>query len=148
MADVVPRPRDLHDSAIDLNLSSVFQDKPNISTDQIDSLDATYTLTPADVAAAEAQIGRPLTSAGFLQVNLIAPGDLYGDRIRQWDFAVKKIFRFGAQRVMVGLDIYNITNSNVTLAFNQTYSPTSTGYLAPTSYMNPRVFRLAGEYSW
>jgi len=133
---------------IDLNLSSVFQDKPNIATDQLDSLDATYTLTPADVAAAEAQIGRPLTSAGFLQVNLVAPGDLYGDRIRQWDFAAKKYFRFGVQRVMVGLDIYNITNSNVTLAFNQNYSPASTGYLAPTSYMNPRVFRLAAEYSW
>jgi hypothetical protein len=128
---------------IDVNLSTVFQDKPNISTDQIDSLDATYTLTPADIAAAEAQIGRPLTSAGFLQVNLIAPGELYGDRIRQWDFAAKKYFRFNGQRVMVGLDIYNITNSNVTLTFNQVYSPATTGFLAPTSYMNPRVFRLA-----
>jgi hypothetical protein len=133
---------------IDVSVSTVFQDKPNVSTDQIDSLDANYTLTGADIAAAEAQIGRPLTSAGFLQVNLIAPGALYGDRIRQWDFAAKKNFRFNGQRVMVGLDIYNITNSNVTLAFNQTYSPTTTGFLAPTSYMNPRVFRLAAEYSW
>jgi len=47
---------------------------------------------------------------------------------------------------MVGLDIYNITNSNVTLTFNQVYPADS--YLAPTSYMNPRVFRLAAEYSW
>ena len=45
----------------------------------------------------------------------------------------QEVLYFGTQRVMVGLDIYNIVNSNVTLAFNQTYSPTSTGYLAPTS---------------
>ena len=83
-------------------------------------------------------------------MNLVPPGDLYGDRIRQWDFAAKKNFRFNGQRVMVGLDIYNITNSNVTLTFNQTFSTGATGYdyLAPTSYMNPRVFRLAAEYSW
>ena len=55
---------------IDVNLSTVFQDKPNIGTDQIASLPANYTLTtpataPAgtvsDTALAEAQIGRPLT---------------------------------------------------------------------------------------
>ena len=59
---------------IDVNLSTVFQDKPNIGTDQIVSLQATYTLTPADQAAAAAQIGRPLTTAGALQVNLLRPG--------------------------------------------------------------------------
>ena len=32
---------------IDVNLSTVLQDKPNIGTDQIVSLQATYTLTPA-----------------------------------------------------------------------------------------------------
>ena len=47
---------------IDVNLSSVFQDKPNIGTDQIGSLAATYTLTAADLATAAAQIGRPLTA--------------------------------------------------------------------------------------
>jgi hypothetical protein len=136
---------------IDVNVSTVFQDKPNISTDQLDSRDATYTLTQADIDAAEDQIpgDEPLTSAGFLQVNLIPPGELYGDRIRQWDFAAKKYFRFNGQRVMIGLDIYNILNNNVTLTFNETYTPPpSTSWLAPTSYMNPRVFRLAAEYSW
>ena len=48
---------------------NVLQDKPDIGTDQIASLQATYTLTPADMAAAAAQIGRPLTTAGALQVN-------------------------------------------------------------------------------
>ena len=127
-------------------LSTVIQDKPNIGTDQIVSLVATYTLSPADQAAAAAEIGRPLTSAGALQVDLLGPGDEYADRIRQWDLSAKKVFRFGgAQRLTVGVDIYNLTNSNVTLAFNPTFVPNTFNRLelTPTSYMNPRVFRLA-----
>ena len=133
---------------VDVNLSSVFQDKPNIGTDQLASLQANYTLSAADVAAAEAQLGRSLTGTGFFQVNLLAPGEQYGDRIRQWDFAAKKYFQLGGHRFMAGVDVYNILNNNVTLAFNQTFLTTGTGFLAPTSYMNPRVFRLAAEYSF
>jgi hypothetical protein len=95
-----------------------------------------------------AQIGRPLTTSGALTVNLLAPGTLYGDRVRQLDFAVKKIIPFAGRRLTVGLDIYNVMNNNVTLAFNQTYSPTAAGWLAPTSYMNPRVFRLNAEFAF
>jgi len=133
---------------IDVNVSSVYQDKANVSVDQLGSLAANYTLSPADIAAAEAQIGRPLTTTGAFTVDLIGPGNSYGDRIRQLDIAAKKIFRFNGQRLTAGLDIYNLLNNNVTLAFNQTFSTTSTGYLAPTSYMNPRVFRLNAEFGW
>jgi hypothetical protein len=141
---------------IDVNLSTVFQDKPNIGTDQIASLAANYTLTtpltaPAgvvsDTALAAAQIGRPLTGTAQ-QVNLLAPGDLYGERIRQLDLSVKKIFRFSSQRLTVGVDFYNLTNSNVTLAFNQAFVTNTPGWGFPTSYMNPRVTRLNAEYSW
>ena len=89
---------------IDVLVSSVFQDKPNVGTDQIVSLLANYTLIPADQAAAAAQIGRPLTTTGAITVNLIAPGDVYGPRIRQLDLSAKKIIRFGGQRLTVGAD--------------------------------------------
>jgi len=133
---------------IDVLVSSVYQDKPNVGTDQIGSLAATYTLTAADQAAAAAQIGRPLTSAGALQVNLLAPGQEYGPRIRQWDFSSKKIFRMGGQRLTVGVDIYNLLNNNVTLGFNPTFVPNVAGWQTPTSYMNPRVFRLNAEFAF
>jgi hypothetical protein len=132
---------------IDVNLSTVFQDKPNIGTDQIASLAANYTLSAADQAAAAAQIGRPLTNAA-VNVNLLQPGDTYGERIRQWDMGVKKIIRFSSQRLTLGVDFYNLTNSNVSLAFNQTFVPGTPGWGFPTSYMNPRVTRLNAEYSW
>jgi hypothetical protein len=132
----------------DVLISGVYQDKPNVGTDQIASLQATYTLTTADQAAAAAQIGRSLTTAGALQVNLIQPGILYGTRIRELDLSVKKIIRMGGNRLTVGLDIYNLANNNVTLAFNQTFATSAAGWLAPTSYMNPRVFRLNAEFSF
>ena len=134
-----------------MNISSVFQDKPNIGTDQNVSLTATYTLTAADIASAQQQLGRALSNAAP-QVNLLQPGQEYGPRIRQVDFSAKKYFRFNNQRVMVGLDLYNLLNNNVTLAFNPTFVPQSNngGNVWPgtSGYMNPRVFRLAAEYSW
>jgi len=132
---------------IDLLVSTLFQDKPNVGTDQIVSLVATHTLSPADIAAASAQLGRPLTSTAP-QVDLLGPGRLYGERIRQWDLSLKKIFRVGGQRLTAGVDIYNLLNSNVTLLFNQTFVPNSPGWNSPSQYMNPRVFRLNAEFAW
>jgi hypothetical protein len=133
---------------VDVVVSSVYQDKTNIGTDQIVSLQANYFLAPADTAAAAQQIGRALTVTGPIMVNLIAPGAEYADRVRQLDVSAKKIIRFGGQRITAGIDVYNLMNNNVTLAFNQAFSPTTTGWLTPTTYMNPRVFRLNAEYSW
>jgi hypothetical protein len=133
---------------IDVMVSSVYQDKPNVATDQLGSQAANYTLTAADQAAAAAQIGRPLTTAGALTVNLTAPGVRYGDRIRQLDLSVKKIIPIVGRRLTVGLDMYNLFNNNVTLGFNPTFVPNVSGWLAPTTYMNPRVFRLNAEFAW
>jgi hypothetical protein len=138
---------------IDVNVSAVWQDKPNIGTDQISSLTANYTLTAADVASAASQLGRPLTNP-TPQVNLLAPGQEYGPRIREVDFSVKKNIHLGSNRLMVGLDMYNLLNNNVTLGFNSTFVATAPGAMpaaswpGTTSYMNPRVFRLAAEFTF
>src|SRR5262249_51221267 len=129
----------------DVIVSGVYQDKPNIGTDQLVSLAANYTLTAVDQAAAAAQLGRPLNTTGALTVNLIAPGVQYGDRIRELDFSAKKVVHLGTRRLTAGVDLYNLLNNNVTLAFNQTFLTTSTGWLTPTTYMNPRVVRLNAE---
>jgi hypothetical protein len=125
---------------IDVLVSAVFNDRPNVGTDQVVSLLANQTLP---------QVTAPLTP--FLPsftVNLLAPGQLYGPRVRQADISAKKILRFGAQRLTVGVDIYNLANNNVTLAFNPTFVANAAGWQAPTSYMNPRVFRLNAEFAW
>src|SRR5215470_1085235 len=135
---------------VDVLLSSVFQDKPNVGTDQLVSLAGNYSLTAADLASAQAQIGRALSAYPFPNntVNLVAPGTLYGDRVRQWDFSVKKIVPLAGRRLTVGVDLYNLMNNNVTLAFTPTFVPGTSGWNAPTSYMNPRIVRLNAEFSF
>ena len=134
---------------VDVLVSTVYQDRINVGTDQVVSLLANYTLTAADQAALAAQIGRPLTPVlPAFTVNIVSPGDLYGPRIRQLDLTFKKIFRFGGQRLTAGLDIYNLLNNNVTLAFNPTFVPNALGWQSPTTYMNPRVYRLNAEFAW
>ncbi len=133
---------------IDTLVSTVYADRPATGVNQIASLPANYTLTAADQAAAAAQMGRAFTTTGVTTVNLIQPGQLYGDRVRAWDLSAKKIVRIGGQRLTVGADIYNVLNNNVTLGYNGVYSPATTGWLQPTSYMNPRVFRLNAEFAW
>jgi hypothetical protein len=133
-----------------LNISSVWQDKPNIGTDQNAALVANYSMTPADLASAAAQLGHPLTNPNT-QVNLLQPGQVYGPRIREVDFSVKKYIPIASRRLMVGLDMYNLLNNNVTLNFNQTFVAGTPGWqspIAPNAYMNPRVFRLAAEFSF
>jgi hypothetical protein len=135
---------------IDVLVSTVYQDKPNVGTDQLVGIPANYTLAAADLASAQVQIGRPLSPYAVPNnaVNLVAPGDLYGDRIRQWDLSVKKIIRLGGQRLTVGLDMYNLMNNNVTLAFTPTFVPNVSGWSAPTMYMNPTIFRLNAEFAF
>ena len=128
---------------IDVQLSSVIKDRPNVGTEQLGSIAANYTLTAADQAAAAAQIGRPLTATGPITVNLLAGGQLYGPRVRQWDFAAKKIIRFGGQRLTVGADIYNLLNNNVTLGFSGGFVPNVAGLAVADDVHEPA--RLPSE---
>jgi hypothetical protein len=75
-------------------------------------------------------------------------GQEYGPRIRQLDFSIKKAVTIWNRRLTAGLDILNVTNNNVALAFNTTFAPSVAGFLSPTSYTNPRVFRLSAQYAW
>jgi hypothetical protein len=143
---------------VDVLLSSVYRDRVilngtpnNASTDQLGgSLPANFTFTATDATglAIAQQIGRPLTGGPFVNVNLNTPGTRYPGRNRQMDVSLKKIVRIGRQRLTGGLDIYNVMNENTILFYNTAFVPGVTGYLAPFAYMNPRVFRVAGEYSW
>jgi hypothetical protein len=149
---------------IDVLISGVYRDRPvlngtpnNASTDQLAgsvAANLTFTATDAVGQAIARQIGRNLTGGPY-QVNLLAPGtfygggDIYGMRNRQIDVSLKKIIRFGKNRLTAGLDIYNLTNADTTLFYNQTYTPTANnGWLTTSAYMNPRVFRIAGEFAF
>ncbi len=106
---------------IDVLLATTFR------SEQGQQLAATYTAGVADTT-----LGRPFAGASqTITVNLIEPGTLYGDRANQLDMRVAKNLRFGRTRTNVGVDVFNILNSNPVLTYNQAYSPTTTTWLRP-----------------
>jgi hypothetical protein len=119
---------------VDVQVSSTMQSLPGPSL-------AANLVVPSGVVAQS--LGRPLAGgAGTVTVNLIAPQTLFGDRINQVDFRVAKVLRFGRSRAQVGIDIYNVTNSNVAQGYLQTFGPS---WLRPTSVMDARFARVSGQ---
>ena len=91
-------------------------------------------------------LGRPLAGgAANVTVNLLNPGQLYGDRVTQLDFRVAKILRFGKTRTNVGIDFYNVTNASTTLTYNNTYGAT---WLTPQTFMPARFVKITGQFSF
>ncbi len=75
-------------------------------------------------------------------VNLLAPGDVWGDRVNEVDLRIAKILRFGRTRTNVGLDLYNVFNSSAVLNYNQTFVPGGS-WLRPTLVMTSRFAKVS-----
>ena len=60
-------------------------------------------------------LGRPLSSGIPVQfLNIVQPGEMYGDRLNSVDLRLGKILRYGSTRTLVSLDVFNLFNSNTT----------------------------------
>ena len=71
---------------------------------------------------------------------------MYGERLNQLDFRTSKTFRMnGGRRLQLFLDLYNLFNANPVLSYNQTYSPTTTTWLTPTSVLAARVMKIGAS---
>ena len=92
-------------------------------------------------------LNRPFAGVGgqTVTVNLIEPGTLYGDRVTQIDMRFAKVLRFGRTRTTVGLDLYNITNSNAILTYNQTFVATTDTWLRPNSVLQARFAKFSAQ---
>ena len=122
---------------VDVQVSGTFQSKPGVQ------LLANYNVPTAVVAQT---LGRPLSGgAANVTLDLLNPGQRYGDRINQLDFRVTKILRFARTRTNIGLDLYNALNSSAVLTYNNTYSPTSTTWLTPTSVLTARLAKISAQ---
>ena len=86
-----------------------------------DSLAANYVVTNAISQPGRSRSAAISRAAPNVTVNLIEPATLFADRRNNIDFRVAKILRYGRTRTQVGLDIYNLTNTDVATGYNQTY---------------------------
>src|SRR4030095_539205 len=68
-------------------------------------------------------------------VNLLLPGQIYGERVNNVDMRCAKIIHVRRTRANIGIDLYNLMNSNTGTAFEATYDPATNGLrlLRPTT---------------
>jgi hypothetical protein len=99
----------------------------------------------APVALVSAALGRPAAVAGTtVPIELIAPGEVWGDRVNEVDLRIAKYLRYGRWRTNVGVDIFNVINSNAVLTYNQTFAPGG-AWLIPQSVLTPRFVKLSAQ---
>ena len=111
-------------------------------SDQGAPLQANWNVPSATVVTT---LGRPVTGgAATTAINLIAPGQVWGDRVNELDFRFGKILKFGRMRVNAGIDVYNILNQAAILTYNQTFAPGGS-WLAPTSVLSPRFMKVGAQ---
>jgi hypothetical protein len=121
---------------VDVNFSMTWR------SDAGDDLAANYVVTNAIAAPS---LGRNLSS-GNVTVNLIQPGTLYGARQNNLDMRIAKILRLGGTRAQLGVDVYNLLNTDVVTAYNNNYTaPTAARgsiWLTPNTIQPARYARL------
>jgi hypothetical protein len=122
---------------VDIQVSGTWRSDPG------DMLAANYVVTSA---VARPSLGRDLSS-GNVTVNLIPPGSLYADRRNNIDVRVAKIVRFGQTRTQVGVDVYNLMNTDAVTGFNNGYSPTG-AWLTPTAIAPARYARINVQFDF
>jgi Carboxypeptidase regulatory-like domain len=104
-------------------------------------------------AVVQQTLNRPPTgNVANVTVNMNLPAQVYGDRVTQVDMRFAKVLKFGRMRADVGIDLYNLFNTNQPTAYLETYDYATNGgatsvvtpdnYLRPTTIVSPRFARF------
>ena len=97
---------------------------------------ANYTAPNTVVAPS---LGRNLSGgAANINVNILAPGTLYGERMNQLDFRFSKILKFGRTKTIASFDLYNILNVSPVLTLNNALAT----WQRPQSILNARFAKI------
>jgi hypothetical protein len=124
---------------IDAQVSAVMQSKAG------PILSANYSVPSAEIAQS---LGRPPAGgAANVSINLLRPGERYGNRVNQLDLRLAKLFRFAGTRSMVGVDVYNALNSLAILTYNNTFVPGGT-WLQPQTILTARMVKFSAEFTF
>jgi hypothetical protein len=132
---------------IDVLISTIVRSQANVQpggdvATNGSSRSANYLMNASQFLAAT---GRPLrTGVTTETVNLLLPGQLYGERVNNIDMRLAKVVRVKGTRANIGIDLYNLTNANTPTAVEATYDPASGGerWLRPTAVVQPRFLRF------
>jgi hypothetical protein len=109
------------------------------------SLAANYLVPNSFIVQTLGRLPANALPTGTTTLNVLNPGELYSlERVNLVDMRFAKLFRFADRRLDVGVDLYNLFNSNVTTAYQQTYEQRTNGaaWLTPTTIAAPRLARV------
>ena len=139
---------------VDVLVSATMRSQPELQ------LNATILVPNSVIAAQLGHLPSGAAPTGTTMVSLVdyaAPGTsdagsgganrLYAENRRnQIDMRFAKILRFNSRRLDVGVDLYNLLNTNYGTVYNSSFgtlgSPASATFGAPTSIVTPRFVRL------
>jgi hypothetical protein len=153
---------------IDILVSSVFQSLPgaeqtaqfSYSKDQVTWGTASRAtlpcLPPAPGAPSQgvgcfnaAQGGGIGATTTTVPVQLLLSNELFGERVTTFDIKVAKNIRFSGRRLNLGVDVYNVVNSDAITSYNSNFlidNPATEAnentWLNPMGLVSPRFVRL------
>ena len=83
-------------------------------------------------------------------INVLMPNELFGERILLFDLKLAKNIRLGNRRVTIGVDVFNVFNSDAITAYNNNYilpenlAPGETNpWGTPTALVSPRFAQFS-----
>ena len=116
----------------DMQIAATFQNLPSAN------YAANYTVANA---AIQPSLGRPLSGATNITIDLLPAGSAYLDeRITQLDLRLTKSVRFGSRKVQANFDVFNVFNANTVLQVNSTFGP---NWLRPTQILDARLLKFS-----
>jgi hypothetical protein len=148
----------------DVLVSTVFQWRPGVqraanmivSKEQVAwEPSSAYRATLPCTGAQAGQVGCFVPSgttitATTYQVNLLDPGDLYGEGYSIVDLKFAKNIRFSGRRLNVGVDVYNLLNNDAIRTYQDFYPADATGvpWGTPQVLLSPRFARLSVQFDF
>ena len=94
-------------------------------------------------------------TAATQDINVLLPNELFGERIMLFDLKLAKNIRFGGRRLTVGVDVFNLFNSDAITGYNNTYilpedlaGDDVNPWGQPTALVSPRFAQLSLQFDF
>jgi hypothetical protein len=150
---------------VDVLVSTVFQSFAGVERTAImtfnkneviwdSSSAARATLACANPANGVGCLGRSRNEQNF-EWNLLNNNELYGERITLFDLKFAKNIRFSNKRATIGVDVYNLFNSDAVQGYENDYEldnpntpQNENDWGVADSLVSPRFVRLQVQFNW